>query len=79
MAYDDARDLLDSLEPEFKESLQDLEERLVRELDFLQRIHSALSGGTTISARTKELSEAQTLGFLGAYIPDLEIELVNGE
>ena len=73
--YDDARSLLDSLEPELRTALQDVEQRLVIELDFLQRIHSALSGGSEVSARTQELLTTQTLGFLASYIPSLEIEL----
>lgn len=76
MPYDDARNLLDSLEPTLEEGLQLAEERLLRELDFLQRIHKQLStDGATITARVEELSEHQTVGFLSEYLPSLEIEL----
>lgn len=71
MAYDDARELLNSLESELSQGLAEVEERLVRERDFLQRIRATMTDSISITARTHELSKAQTIGFIDDYLPYL--------
>jgi len=71
VSFNDARSLLDSLEPALKEALNKEEERLEKERDFLLAVKEGI-GSQGVEASSDEKVDFRTIGLLSKYFPDTE-------
>jgi hypothetical protein len=78
MAYPETVARVIRLRAQLESELLAAEAEVAREVALLKIIHEGRTGDGALSARTVELTTAQTVGFLSKYLPDLSAALASG-
>jgi len=67
--YDDARQFLDAVETELKEALDDEQDRLEKELEFLNKVYSGITGDAAIEDPSTGATNIYLTGLLTRLFP----------
>lgn len=64
------QNLVEQLEGPLKEYLDNEEDRLERELEFLKKVHAGISGGATLESSSSALADIFLAESLNPYFPE---------